>query len=135
MEDAASLLTGYGYEKDRPIACLETSCPQRFMRNGDLETHMDMVHEWNIDDFNDALVEREAHEGGKFWIGGGEELEAEEDRELRRRLVEGLQLEKQNHDQMMPPVVGNGLGDFLQPHAVQDAGMGEDAIDPALSGM
>lgn len=135
MEDAASLLTGYGYEKDRPIACLESSCPQRFMRNGDLETHMDMVHEWNIDDFNDALVEREAHEGGKFWIGGGEELEAEEDRELRRRLVEGLQLEKQNHDQMMPPVVGNGLGDFLQPHAVQDTGMGEDAIDPALSGM
>jgi general transcription factor IIIA len=124
----ASLLTGHGYEKDRPIACLEQSCPQRFMRDGDLETHMDMVHQWNIDDFNDALVEREAHEGGKFWIGGEEELEAEEDRELRRRLVEGLQF---GHHSM--PVAGNGLGAFLQPSATEDMDMtGGAAIDPAL---
>ena len=98
------------------------------MRNGDLETHMDMVHQWNIDDFNDALVEREAHEGGKFWIGGEEELEAEEDRELRRRLVEGLQF---GHQTM--PVAGNGLGDFLQSSATEDMDVtGGAAIDPAL---
>lgn len=130
-DNAASLLTGYGYEKDRPIACLESSCPQRFMRNGDLETHMDMVHQWNFDDINDAVVEREAHEGGKFWIGGGEELEAEEDRDLRRRLVEGLQLENQ-----IMPVAGNGLSDFLQPSMGEDMDVsGGAAIDPALSGM
>ncbi len=58
----ASLLTGYGYEKDRPIACLEPSCPHRFMRNVDLEniwtrsisgTSMILKKLWR---------EREAHE-------------------------------------------------------------------------
>lgn len=78
------LLTGYGYEKDRPIACLEPGCAHRFMRNVDLENHMDTSHQWNIDDIEDAMREREAREGGKFWIGGGEDLEAEEDREFRR---------------------------------------------------
>lgn len=126
----ASLLTGYGYENDRPIACLEPGCPHRFMRNVDLETHMDTFHQWNIDDIEEAVREREAHEGGKFWIGGGEELEAEEDREFRRLLVEGLQLGSQSM-----PVAGNGLSSFLQP-SVNDIDMsGGAAIDPALSGM
>lgn len=134
---AASMLTGFGYEKDRPIACLEKSCPQRFMRKGDLETHMDMVHEWNIDDFNDAAAEldRGAQEGGKFWIGGGEEVETEEDRELRRRLVEGMQLENEGHDRnQMMPVAGNGLGEFLQPDMADNMDVSDVAIDPALAG-
>jgi general transcription factor IIIA len=132
--EAASLLTGYGYEKDRPIACLEAGCPQRFMRNFDLETHMDLFHQWIIDDIDEAVREREAREGGKFWIGGGEDLEdleAEEDREFRRLLVEGLQLGSQPL-----PVAGNGLSSFLQPSVTEgtDTGGGA-AIDPALSGM
>jgi general transcription factor IIIA len=130
-DTAASLLTGYGYEKDRPIACLEPNCPQRFMRNFDLETHMDMVHQWIIDDIDEAVREREAREGGKFWIGGGEDIEAEEDREFRRLLVEGLQLGGQSM-----PVAGNGLGNFLQASAHEDMDMsGGAAIDPALSGL
>jgi general transcription factor IIIA len=130
-DTAASLLTGYGYEKDRPIACLEPNCPQRFMRNFDLETHMDMVHQWIIDDIDEAVREREAREGGKFWIGGGEDIEAEEDREFRRLLVEGLQLGGQS-----VPVAGNGLGNFLQASAHEDMDMsGGAAIDPALSGL
>lgn len=127
----ASLLTGYGYEKDRPIACLEPCCPHRFMRNVDLENHMDTSHQWNIDDIEDAMREREAREGGKFWIGGGEDLEAEEDREFRRLLVEGLQLGSQSM-----PVAGNGLSSFLQPTANEDTDMSAGtAIDPALSAM
>jgi general transcription factor IIIA len=131
-EDAtASLLTGYGYEKDRPIACLEPGCPHRFMRDVDLQNHMDTTHQWNFDDIEDAMREREAHEGGKFWIGGGEDLEAEEDREFRRLLVEGLQLGSQSM-----PVAGNGMSSFLQPSVNEDMDMsGGAAIDPALSGM
>lgn len=123
-DTAASMLTGFGYEVDRPIACLEPTCPQRFMRNGDLETHMDMVHEWNIDNIEQALREKE----DKFWIGGEEQIE-----DLERRLVEGMQIENQAHheDQMMP-VSGNGLSAFLQPQVMETDG---DAIDPALSGM
>jgi hypothetical protein len=130
-DEMASLLTGHGYEKDRPIACLEPGCPQRFMRNCDLETHMEDVHLWIIDDFEEAVREREAREGGKFWIGGDEDLEPEEDREFRRLLVQGLQLGSQSM-----PVTGNGLSSFLQAPVTEDMDMGGGAaIDPALSGM
>ena len=101
------------------------------MRDFDLRNHMDTFHQWNIDDIEEAVREREAHEGGKFWIGGGEDLEAEEDREFRRLLVEGLQLGSQSM-----PVAGNGLTSFLQPSVNEDTDMGGGgAIDPALSGM
>jgi hypothetical protein len=77
------------------------------------------------------LCAREAREGGNFWIGGGEDIEAEEDREFRRLLVEGLQLGGQSM-----PVAGNGLGSFLQAPANESMDMsGGAAIDPALSGL
>lgn len=90
---------------------------------------MDMVHQWIIDDIEEAVREREAREGGKFWIGG-EDLEAEEDREFRRLLVEGLQLGNQTM-----PVAGNGLSNFLQDSVTDSMDLsGGHAIDPALSG-
>ena len=58
-------------------------------------------------------------------------LEAEEDREFRRLLVEGLQLGSQSM-----PVAGNGLSSFLQPTVNEDTDMsGGAVIDPALSAM
>lgn len=91
----ASMLTGFGYETSRPITCLLQNCPHRFHRNYDLATHLEFHHEWTIDDVNDAMAEKEALEGGDFWIGGAELLDDHEDKEdaqLRARLMEGLQL-------------------------------------------
>lgn len=135
---AASSLTGFGYDQSHPIACMQTGCPHRFTRNKDLVHHMDLVHEWNIDDINDRIAEKEAHEGGKFWIGGGELLDEEaEEQDLRRRLVEGLQLESSSQAPIMAmePVVENGLQGFLQAGQVQES-MEVDGpvIDPALMG-
>ncbi|KAK6441418.1 hypothetical protein LTR95_002344 [Oleoguttula sp. CCFEE 5521] len=88
----ASLLTGQGYDEHRPIACHLHGCPKRFMREYDLATHLELGHDWNIDDVNDFMAERDAKAGGDFWIGGAEELEDDADQELRARLLEGMQL-------------------------------------------
>lgn len=98
---------------------------------------MEMVHEWNIDDINDRIAEKEAHENGKFWIGGAEMLDEEaEEQDLRRRLVEGLQLESQSQSQMVPvQEAGNGLQDFLQDgQAHESMEVDRPMIDPALMG-
>lgn len=134
---AASSLTGFGYEQSHPIACLQSDCPRRFTRNRDLVHHLDVVHEWNIDDINDRVAEKEAHEGEKFWIGGGEMLDEEaEEQDLRRRLVEGLQLEGQSQDQtLVVEPAGNALQGFLQDghsHECMDVDKPKPVIDPAL---
>ena len=134
---AASSLTGFGYDQSRPITCMQPGCPHRFTRNHDLVHHMEMVHEWNIDDINDRIAEKEAHENGKFWIGGAEMLDEEaEEQDLRRRLVEGLQLESQSQSQMVPvEEAGNGLQDFLQDgQAHESMEVDRPMIDPALVG-
>lgn len=130
-----SMLTGHGYMEERPIACIIEGCPHRFTRDFDLATHLELGHGWNIDDVNDAMAEKEARESGKFWIGGGEMLEAQEDVELRQRLVASLQLEHRRESQSLP--AGNGLQGFLQDVQMGEeeavaTGNGEVMIDPAL---
>ncbi|EMC94901.1 hypothetical protein BAUCODRAFT_141066 [Baudoinia panamericana UAMH 10762] len=75
-DPAVSMLTGYGYEQLRPVACLIQSCQQRFVREYDLAEHLELTHGWQVDDVNDRLAEKEAMESGRFWIGGGEQLTA-----------------------------------------------------------
>ncbi|KAM3419217.1 hypothetical protein BST61_g5158 [Cercospora zeina] len=52
-----SMITGYGYEQIRPFACLERAggCQGRFIKVYELSYHMEMTHDWNVDDINDAI--------------------------------------------------------------------------------
>ncbi|KAF2207470.1 hypothetical protein CERZMDRAFT_88507 [Cercospora zeae-maydis SCOH1-5] len=52
-----SMITGYGYEQIRPFACLERArgCQSRFTKVYELSYHMEMTHDWNVDDINDAI--------------------------------------------------------------------------------
>ncbi|KAL9535149.1 Transcription factor [Sphaerulina musiva] len=52
-----SFITGYGYDQVRPFACLEKSkgCQGRFTKVYELAYHMEMTHDWNVDDINDAI--------------------------------------------------------------------------------
>ena len=99
--NALSLLTGFGYADSRPIACWNADCSVRFKREFDLAQHMELEHEWNVEDINERLAEQEALEGGQFWIGGQDE---EEDESLRVQLASTLNLEAGTAD------AGVGLG-------------------------
>ncbi|KAK5133005.1 hypothetical protein LTR08_008292 [Meristemomyces frigidus] len=88
--NALSLLTGFGYASAaRKIACVVYDCQVRFTNSYLLAQHLELTHGWHVDDVNDALAEKEALEGGRFWIGGQEPTD-EADEKLRRRLEEAL---------------------------------------------
>lgn len=67
-------LTGVGYadESGRDIVCIVRSCPFRFKREFDLETHAKTAHGMLDEDIEEALANREALVGGKFWDGSVE---------------------------------------------------------------
>jgi len=67
---ALSMLTGFGYDTRRPIACVVNGCAFRFGRDYDLATHLELTHGWHEDDVNECIAERDALEDGEFWIGG-----------------------------------------------------------------
>nr|XP_023908576.1 transcription factor IIIA-like [Quercus suber]POF15483.1 transcription factor iiia [Quercus suber] len=94
-DHSMAMLTGYGYEKARPIACLESHCIQRFRNDYELSQHVELTHDWQVDDIEDALAEREALDGGQFWIGGREDIgpsaiETQSDVQLRIKLQNAL---------------------------------------------
>jgi len=93
-----------------------------------------MVHEWNIDDVNERIAEAEALNGGDFWIGGDGLLDEEaEEQDLRRRLVEGLQLESSQGQADAAGLAGNGLQGLLQDEEdLQSMEIDRPVIDPAL---
>ncbi|KAI9775262.1 MAG: Strongly-conserved Zn-finger binding protein (TFIIIA) [Geoglossum umbratile] len=62
-------LTGVGYEESRHIPCLYSSCPNRFIRQYDLEIHMKSNHGLSDGEVVELLVEKEALSGGRFWFG------------------------------------------------------------------
>ena len=59
--DPLMMLTGYGYEEERPYSCWVPECAVRFARDFNLVTHLELVHGWNIDDINDHLGARRDH--------------------------------------------------------------------------
>jgi hypothetical protein len=54
---AVAMLTGHGYDELRPFACLMASggCQGRFGKEYELAYHMELTHEWNVEDINEAL--------------------------------------------------------------------------------
>ncbi|KAF2090940.1 hypothetical protein K490DRAFT_10419, partial [Saccharata proteae CBS 121410] len=73
--DTATLLTGAGYaeQSGRSIACVRPDCPHRFHRDYDLELHCRSAHGMAEVEIAEAVAERDALAGGKFWIGGADE--------------------------------------------------------------
>ncbi|KAF2709472.1 hypothetical protein K504DRAFT_467436 [Pleomassaria siparia CBS 279.74] len=65
-----TLLTGIGYEKDRPVLCLVHDCEHRFFMDRDLRRHLRATHKWTDELIEEKILEREAIAGGQFWIGG-----------------------------------------------------------------
>ncbi|KAJ4286132.1 hypothetical protein N0V90_013481 [Kalmusia sp. IMI 367209] len=72
---ALTLLTGVGYEEGRPITCLLNNCLHRFARDRDLKRHMVTQHGYTDADCQTAILERDAENGGQFWIGGLEDYD------------------------------------------------------------
>ncbi|TKA74260.1 hypothetical protein B0A49_06468 [Cryomyces minteri] len=72
---ALARLTGAGYaeESGRDIACVLPPCPYRFLREYDLEVHLQAKHAMADDQVTDVLIEYRALQGGEFWIGGDDE--------------------------------------------------------------
>jgi hypothetical protein len=67
IHDSLSRLTGHAYADDRPFACPEPGCPQRFILERDIMRHWQSKHsakpsfsDWR-DDFDDE----------EFWVRGG----------------------------------------------------------------
>ncbi|EME89438.1 uncharacterized protein MYCFIDRAFT_27369 [Pseudocercospora fijiensis CIRAD86] len=59
-----SLITGYGYEQQRPFACLlapSRGCQMRFTKEHELGYHMEMTHGWHVDDVEEALNDPDIH--------------------------------------------------------------------------
>ncbi|KAI7538722.1 hypothetical protein KC331_g10177 [Hortaea werneckii] len=145
---ALSMLTGHGYDEIRPIPCMIHGCPNRFTKDYELATHLELTHGWQVDDVNDRIAERRALEGGQFWLGGAEQIDAEyhEDEALREKLEDILRPGSRSE-----PLQAAGAGDLMsadqgfpadiekqreqQPLAVNGT-LGEDGeamvLDPAL---
>ncbi|KAI6799441.1 hypothetical protein KC363_g1285 [Hortaea werneckii] len=89
---ALSMLTGHGYDEIRPIPCMIHGCANRFTKDYELATHLELTHGWQVDDVNDRIAERRALEGGQFWLGGAEQIDAEyhEEEALREQLEDIL---------------------------------------------
>ncbi|KAI6835634.1 hypothetical protein KC340_g7073 [Hortaea werneckii] len=89
---ALSMLTGHGYDEIRPIPCMIQDCVNRFTKDYELATHLELTHGWQVDDVNDRIAERRALEGGQFWLGGAEQIDAEyhEEEALREQLEDIL---------------------------------------------
>ncbi|KAF2110051.1 hypothetical protein BDV96DRAFT_584232 [Lophiotrema nucula] len=67
------LLTGFGYEKGRKIECVVHGCDYRFTRDYDHISHLTDFHKLAEEEIEYMLEERrekQALEGGQFWVGG-----------------------------------------------------------------
>jgi uncharacterized C2H2 Zn-finger protein len=71
---ALRLLTGHGFDGGREIPCLEKDCDARFFQDRDLRRHLRAVHELDEAEITERILERNALEGGEFWVRHGEDL-------------------------------------------------------------
>lgn len=69
-------LTGAGYaeESGRDIPCVAEWCDFLFKRTIDLEAHAQSLHGLSPDMVAEIMVERQALQGGQFWVGQSQEL-------------------------------------------------------------
>jgi general transcription factor IIIA len=65
-----SMLTGVGYEKNRDVPCLISTCQFRFYMDRDLRRHLRATHNLPDDEIEERIRDRDALAGGQFWIGG-----------------------------------------------------------------
>ncbi|KAF2275901.1 uncharacterized protein EI97DRAFT_450698 [Westerdykella ornata] len=71
---ALRLLTGVGFDGGRTITCLQEGCQHTFFRDYDLRRHMRAEHDMEPHDIEARILERNAQEGGEFWVRRGEDL-------------------------------------------------------------
>jgi uncharacterized C2H2 Zn-finger protein len=65
-----TMLTGVGYEQGREVPCLVKTCEYRFYMDRDLRRHLLAEHNIPEDEIEEMIQERDAVNGGQFWIGG-----------------------------------------------------------------
>jgi general transcription factor IIIA len=70
---ALRLLTGLGFDGGRNVPCLVHDCYYNFFLDRDLRRHLRAVHEMEEHEIEEMIIERNALQGGQFWIGGAEE--------------------------------------------------------------
>lgn len=67
---SAMLTDGYAEDSGRKTACVVEGCDYRFVREYDLEQHLFSKHAMSEEAVAESLVEKQALQGGKFWMGG-----------------------------------------------------------------
>lgn len=67
-------LTGSGFDGGREITCLENNCDARFFLDRDLRRHLKAVHKLEPTEIEEKILERNALEGGQFWVDHSEPM-------------------------------------------------------------
>lgn len=71
---ALRMLTGIGYDGGRTIACLAAPCGDMFYMDRDLRRHLRSVHKWEDPEITEKMLERDALQGGEFWVRRSDDL-------------------------------------------------------------
>ena len=138
--NALAMLTGIGYESSKPIGCLVSGCQLRFSRDYDLAQHLELTHDWDIEDVNEAIAERDALAGDDFWIGGTNEGDAEDD--LRQQIYTSLNIGQPysgmtnslRSGEFMPEMNQKQWEEFQRTQHLPEVGQNDDPmLDPALA--
>ncbi|KAF2205918.1 hypothetical protein GQ43DRAFT_384947 [Delitschia confertaspora ATCC 74209] len=80
---ALAMLTGVGYDEGRDVACLIPGCEHRYQRDYELRLHLrGATHGLSEDQIEEMIAERDALQGGQFWIGGVEDNPEQEQQQF-----------------------------------------------------
>ncbi|KAF2659227.1 hypothetical protein K491DRAFT_766147 [Lophiostoma macrostomum CBS 122681] len=70
-----ALLTGEGDKGSRDITCLISGCDRRYFLDRDLRRHLrSKEHGLDAVTIDEMILERNARQGGNFWVGGADQL-------------------------------------------------------------
>lgn len=103
-------LTGAGYaeESGRDISCVAEGCDYLFKRTIDLEAHAQSLHGLSPDMVAEIMVEREALQGGQFWVGQSQELETDDPQQEEKDSEWRKFLDLGEEEREEAELIGNG---------------------------
>jgi general transcription factor IIIA len=141
---AIRLLTGVGFDGGRTVPCLITHCEHRFFMDRDLRRHLSSTHKMSDVEIEEKIIERDALQGGPFWIGGmdGAELAMLESTEPSVPQTPDLFADEEEKpsmrsfmrkdDQDFKPIDPMLLGDPLDPFSLSLYDADEAAMDKEM---
>ena len=125
---ALSMLTGVGYGEDRQITCLAPGCDYRFFRDYELRLHLrGAPHSYSDQQITEMITERDALQGGQFWIGGVDDANEQRQYDPSEGFdpcidpaLQGFQ-NHANEGNMLEHSYGNGVVGYVTPYDEYDS--------------